>query len=191
MSSPQVTASNPARHWGKFGEIVEGISQEVFNEREVRASAGLLFIFGFGGYVTALNTNDFRLVQGFAIFFLFDMIIRLVVSPKYSPTMALGRLAVYWQRPEWVSARPKRLAWGIGFGLALSTCFLTGRLGAPLPVVMTLCGMCMGLLFFEAAFGICIGCLLQQRFSKEQPELCPGDTCSYVPGKPRNSTSDS
>ncbi|WP_281640577.1 DUF4395 domain-containing protein [Aurantimicrobium minutum] len=183
MTTPFELPPNPDRKWGRFGEIVEGYNQEVFNEREVRASAGILFLFGFSGFVTVLNTQDFRLVQGFALFFLIDMIIRLVFSPKYSPTMTLGRLAVYWQRPEWVSARPKRLAWGLGFGLALTTCLLMGRLGAPVPVVLTMCGICLSVLFLEAAFGICVGCFLQQRLSNEQPELCPGDTCNYVPGK--------
>lgn len=190
MTTPPAALPNPTRRWGKFGEVVEGFEIEVFNEREVRASAGILFAFGFGGFVTALTTSDFRLVQGFAIFFLFDMITRLLISAKYSPTMAIGRLAVYWQRPEWVSARPKRLAWGLGFGLALTTCFMMGRLGAPLPLVMSMCGLCMSLLFLEAAFGICVGCLLQQRLSKEKPELCPGDTCNYVPGTKRT-TKDS
>ena len=183
MTTPFELPPNPDSNWGRFGEIVEGYNQEVFNEREVRASAGILFLFGFSGFVTVLNTQDFRLVQGFALFFLIDMIIRLVFSPKYSPTMTLGRLAVYWQRPEWVSARPKRLAWGLGFGLALTTCLLMGRLGAPVPVVLTMCGICLSVLFLEAAFGICVGCFLQQRLSKEKPELCPGDTCNYVPGK--------
>lgn len=178
----QETNPNPRRNWGKFGEIVEGYDFEVFNEREVRASAGILFLVGFTGYVIAFLTLDFRLVQAFAMFFIFDMIIRLTLSPKYSPSMALGRIAVYWQRPEWVSAKPKRLAWGLGIGLALTTCFAMGRLFAPTWIVMTMCGICMSLLFLETAFGICVGCMLQQRFSKEKPQLCPGDSCNYTPG---------
>jgi hypothetical protein len=177
-----ITSVNPARKWAKLGESVEGYDFEVLNEREVRASAGILFAIGFAGYVIALVTFDFRLVQAFAMFFLFDMIIRLVVSPRYSPTMALGRLAVYWQRPEWVSAKPKRMAWGLGFGLALTTCFTMGQLGAPSWIVLTMCGVCMALLFLEVAFGICVGCMLQQRLSKEKLHLCPGDSCNYVPG---------
>jgi len=180
------SAANPARKWAKFGEEVEGFDFEVFNEREVRASAGILFAVGFSGYIIALTTFDFRLIQAFAMFFLFDMIIRLLISPRYSPTMALGRLAVYWQRPEWVSAKPKRLAWWLGFVLALTTCFAMGRLGAPSWIVLTMCGVCMSLLFMEAAFGICAGCLLQQRLSKQKPELCPGDSCNYVPGSPKS-----
>jgi len=36
-----------------FGERVEGIDIPVFNERAVRASAGLLFLVGFIGWMTA------------------------------------------------------------------------------------------------------------------------------------------
>lgn len=181
MNTTPSRKQNPSRKWGKFGEHVEGYSFEVFNEREVRASAGILFAIGFFGYVTALATANTRFMQAFAVIFIFDMIIRLTISPRYSPTLALGRLAVYRQRPEWVSAHPKRLAWGIGFGLALTTCFLMGRIGAPLPVIFVMCGLCMTLLFLETAFGICVGCILQQRMFGKNPELCPGDSCNYTP----------
>ena len=170
-----------SRRWEGFGERVSDYDFLVFNEREVRASAGILFAFGMIGFMTALNTGDFRVGQAFAVFFLVDMMIRLVASPHYSPTMALGRIAVYWQRPEWVSAAPKKFAWGLGFALALATCFAFGTLQAPLAVVMTMCGTCLVFLFAEAAFGICVGCLIQQTFSKTKPELCPGDSCDYRP----------
>ena len=176
-----MTEKSSARRWEGFGERVPDYDFLVLNEREVRASAGILFLFGLIGFVTAVNTGDFRLGQAFAIFFIFDMMIRLVGSPKYSPTMAVGRLAVYWQRPEWVSAHPKKFAWSLGFGLALTTCFAFGRLQAPIEVVLALCGTCLAFLFAEAAFGICVGCLMHQAFSKKKPELCPGDSCNYNP----------
>lgn len=179
-TTPDIPSKSP-RKWGKFGEQVVGYSFEVFNEREVRASAGILFTLGFAGYITAITTSNTRFMQGFAVIFLFDMIIRLTVSPKYSPTMFLGRIAVYRQKPEWVSARPKRFAWGLGFVLALTTCFLMGRVGAPLPYIFAMCGVCMTVLFLETAFGICVGCILQQRITGKKPELCPGDSCNYSP----------
>jgi hypothetical protein len=175
------TAEEPARKWNGFGEKVEGFDFLVMNEREVRASAGILFVFGFGGLVTAVTTSDFRLGQAFAIFFMFDMIIRLFISPKYSPSMALGRLAVYRQRPEWVSAKPKQVAWILGLALAMGTCFAMGRLGAPAEVVLAMCGTCVALLFLETAFGICVGCTLYRLFTRTKPEICPGDSCEYVP----------
>lgn len=176
-----MTEALPFRQWDGFGERIPEHDFLVFNEREVRASAGILFAFGMIGFVTALNTGDFRMGQAFAVFFLLEMMIRLVASPQYSPTMALGRIAVYWQRPEWVSAAPKKFAWGLGFALALATCFAFGTLQAPLAVVLAMCGICLVFLFAEAALGICVGCLIQQSLSKTKPELCPGDSCEYHP----------
>jgi hypothetical protein len=33
------------------------------------------------------------------------------------------------------------------------------------------------LLFFESAFGICVGCKLYNLFNKEKAQLCPGNVC--------------
>jgi hypothetical protein len=164
-----------------FGERIEGIDVPVFNEREVRAAAGILFLVGIVGYVTALTTGNFGPIRGFAILFLFDMMIRLFISPRLSPTMALSRLIIRRQRPEWVGAKQKQLAWGLGMGVALTACLMMGWLALPAIYTLILCGLCMGLLFLETAFGICIGCELSRAISKEKPELCPGDTCSYNP----------
>lgn len=167
--------------WSDFGQRIPEYDFEVLNEREVRASAGLLFTLGFAGYLVAITTGTFDLARGFAVLFLFDMMIRLTISPRYSPTMFLGRLAVYRQKPEWVDAAPKKIAWWMGFGLALTTCLAFGWLSAPVWIIFTLCGICLVFLFFEAALGICIGCEIAQRFGKKKPQLCPGDSCNYVP----------
>ena len=175
------TAQNPERSWGEFGEIVTGYDIPVFNEREVRASAGILFLIGFTGYVIAWTTGFVIPLRGFAVLFLFDMLIRLFISPRFSPTLALGRVIVYRQRPEFVGAPQKRFAWSLGLGIALTSCFTMGWLAAPLWVVLILCGICMSVLFLETAFGICVGCELQKRFSRTAPQYCPGDSCNYNP----------
>ena len=164
-----------------FGERIEGLDVSVFNEREVRAAAGILFLIGIVGYVTALTTGNFSLIRGFAILFLFDMMIRLFLSPRLSPTMALARIIVRRQRPEWVGAKQKQLAWSLGMGVALTACLMMGWLALPIVYTLILCGLCMGLLFLETAFGICVGCELSRAISKEKPQLCPGDTCNYNP----------
>ena len=182
MSTTPNEFSRSDRTWGKFGEVIPEYDFEIFNEREIRAGAGILFAIGLSGYVTGLTTGDFRIMQGFAILFLLDMIIRLTISPRYSPVLVTARFAVLRQKPEWVSARPKRFAWWLGVFLALSTCFLMGRVGAPLLLVLTMCGTCLTLLFLETAFGICVGCMLQQKLTRTKPELCPGDSCNYPAG---------
>lgn len=164
-----------------FGEKVEGIDIPVFNERAVRASAGLLFLVGFAAWMAAFYTGDFQPMRAFGALFLIEMMVRLTLSHRFAPAMAIGALMVRWQRPEWVGAPQKRFAWWLGFGLASVGCLGFGWLGFPAIWMLTLCGLCLVLLFLEAAMGICVGCELQRLFAKEPPQLCPGDRCSYTP----------
>jgi hypothetical protein len=39
------------------------------------------------------------------------MLIRVLVSPRYAPTLILGRLIVRNRAPEYVGARQKKFAW--------------------------------------------------------------------------------
>jgi hypothetical protein len=164
-----------------FGERVEGIDIPVFNERAVRAAAGILFLLGFTAVSAAFYTGDFHAVRAFAVFFLIDMGIRVGVNHRFAPTMALGALIVRRQRPEWVGAAQKRLAWGLGFGMAFIACMGMGFLGLQNEYMLLFCGFCLVLMFLETAFGICVGCELYRVFAKTPPQLCPGDVCSYVP----------
>jgi TRAP-type C4-dicarboxylate transport system permease small subunit len=45
------------------------------------------------------------------------------------------------------------------------------------PINLIVCSMCLLLLFFETAFGICIGCKIYNLLNKEQAQLCPGGVC--------------
>lgn len=178
MSEATATAEKPS-----FGESIPGIAIPVFDERAVRASAGLLFLFGFSGWMTAFFTGDFQLLRAFGALFLIEMMIRLTLSHRVAPAMALGTLLVRWQRPEWVSARQKRFAWWLGLSIAFLGCLGFGWLGFPGVWMLALCGLCLGLLFLEAAMGICVGCELQRLLSQTPPEMCPGDRCNYNPGE--------
>lgn len=164
-----------------FGEKVEGIDIPVFNERAVRASAGILFLLGFIAVSYAFFTDDFQPVRGFAILFLIDMGMRISLNHRFAPSMALGALIVRRQRPEWVGAAQKRLAWSLGFGMAFVACLGMGFLGLQNEYMLLLCGFCLSIMFLETAFGICVGCELYRVFSKEKPQLCPGDVCDYTP----------
>jgi hypothetical protein len=162
-----------------FGEKVEGIDIPVFNERAVRAAAGILFLLGFTAVSYSFYTGDFQPVRGFAIFFLIDMGIRIGVNHRFAPSMALGALIVRRQRPEWVGAAQKRLAWSLGFGMAFIACLGMGFGGLQNEYMLLFCGFCLLLMFLETAFGICVGCELYRVFAKTPPALCPGDVCSY------------
>ncbi len=166
------------------GEFVDGIDIPVVNERSVRAAAGLLLLLGVVGFATALFTGDVRLLRVFGITFTLEMNIRLFAGTRFAPVLLLGSLIVRRQRPEWVGASQKTLAWSIGLVGALTSCGVMGWLGLP-TVALAMCGGCLLVLFVETAFGICLGCEIQRRFGRTRPQLCPGDSCEYVPPRRR------
>ena len=160
-----------------FGEKMDVYAVPVLNEREVRASAGILFLFAMVAFMNAWLAGNFRLTKIFVIAFLVDFTIRIFVNPKYAPTMILGRFAVRHQAPEYVGAPQKRFAWAIGFVLALAMLYLIVINNVIGPINLIVCATCLTLMFFESAFGICLGCKIYQLFYKQEARLCPGGTC--------------
>lgn len=161
----------------KFGEAVSGYNIPVLNEREIRASAGILFVFMFISLMMIIFKGDFVMIKYVIIVFLTDMIIRVFVSPKYSPTLIIGRLIVSRQNPEYVGAAQKRFAWMIGIALATMMFFLMVVFNTYSVVTGLTCLVCLLFLFFESAFGICIGCVFYKLFYKEKAQYCPGEIC--------------
>ena len=161
----------------EFGETVEGYAVPVLNEREVRAGAGILFFFAMAAFMNAWMLGDFRQTRIFVIAFLVDFTIRIFVSPRYAPSLVVGRFAVRKQAPEYVGAPQKRFAWAIGFALALAMLFLVVINNVIGPINLLVCAACLILMFFESAFGICLGCKIYNGFNREQAQLCPGGSC--------------
>jgi len=160
-----------------FGETVEGYNIPVINEREARAAAGILFLFGLSSFFNAYLLHDFRLTQIFVTLFMIDFIIRVLINPRYAPSLILGRLFVANQTPEYVGATQKRFAWSIGLMLAIPMFFVIVVFEYMTPIKIAVCILCLSLLFFEAAFGICLGCKLYQLTTQKASQHCPGDVC--------------
>jgi hypothetical protein len=108
----------------QFGETVEGYNIPVLNEREIRASAGILFLFLFISWMLIIFKENFILIKYFNLIFLTDFIIRVFINPKFSPSLIVGRLIVSRQNPEYVGAAQKKFAWTIGLVLATIMFFL-------------------------------------------------------------------
>ena len=85
-----------------FGEVVEGYNIPVLNEREIRAAAGILFLMMFTSVMVVILTENFLMLKYAVTIFFTDIVIRVAISPKYSPTLILGRLIVRNQVPEYV-----------------------------------------------------------------------------------------
>jgi hypothetical protein len=167
-----------------FGEKVEGYPIPVLNEREIRAAAGLLFVLMFAAIEAAVLKGSFVLLKYAIAIFLPDMLIRVFVSPRWSPTLILGRLFVRNQVPEYVGARQKRFAWIIGASLGTVMFVLVNVLNTYSPISGIICLLCLVFLFAETAFGICIGCKLYPLVTRRKPELCPGEVCEVKDRQP-------
>ncbi len=161
----------------KFGEDVKGYNIPVLNEREIRAAAGMLFVLMFVAIMSAIMQADFTLLKYAVLIFLVDMLIRVLVNPKYSPLLILGRFVVRNQVPEYVGAIQKKFAWVIGIILALSMFILIVMLNTFSFITGLICMICLIFLFFESAFGICLGCKTYYWIYKEKAQYCPGEVC--------------
>ena len=169
-----------------FGEVVEGYEVKVLNEREARAGAGILFLLGFISFVNCMTTKSIEITQIFVFVFLFEFIIRVLINPKYAPSLIIGRFMVNNQVPEYVGASQKRFAWSIGLVLAIILLSLTTIFPSSTPIgeeslhnalIGLSCMTCLFLLYFEAVFGICLGCIIYNKFNKDAAKYCAGKVC--------------
>jgi hypothetical protein len=161
----------------KFGEDVEGYTIPVLNEREIRAGAGLLFLLMIISIMEAALKGNFTLLKYASILFLTDILIRVLINPKYSPVLILGRLIVRNQVPEYVGALQKKFAWIIGIILGMTIFIHLVVFNARGPVTGIVCLICLIFLFFETSFGICLGCKVYSWIYKEKAQYCPGEVC--------------
>src|SRR5674476_277151 len=161
----------------KFGEDIEGYDIPVLNEREIRASAGILFLLMLISLMLILFKGDFLLIKYGITIFLTDFIIRVFINPKFSPSLIIGRLIVRNQVPEYVGARQKKFAWIIGVVLATTMFIFMVVVNSYSPITGIICLICLIFLFFESAFGICLGCKFYTLFYKEKAQYCPGEVC--------------
>jgi hypothetical protein len=161
----------------QFGEKVEGYNIPVLNEREIRASAGILFLGLILSLMQILYKGDFLMIKYFITIFLTDFTIRIFINPKFSPTLILGRLIVGNQVPEYVGAAQKKFAWIIGLALSVIMFTFMVLINSYSPITGIICLICLIFTFFESVFGICLGCKFYKLFYKEKAQYCPGEVC--------------
>ncbi len=158
-----------------FGEDIEGYDYKVINERDARASAGIMFLLGMLSLFSVYLHRTIFWAELFSITFILEFFIRTVINPKYAPYMLIGNLIVNRQKPDWVEAKPKQFAWILGLILGIIMTFYILYDVISL-VRLSICWLCLFLLYVESVFGICLGCLLYKKLNIKLNK-CPGDIC--------------
>jgi len=161
----------------QFGEEIEGYDIPVLNEREIRAAAGILFVFMLISLMFILFKGNFIMIKYVIIIFLTDLLVRVFINPAFAPTLIIGRWIVSRQTPEYVGAAQKKFAWKIGLVLAGLMFLLMVVVNSYSIITGLSCLVCLVFLFFESAFGICLGCLFYGLFYKEKAQYCAGEIC--------------
>ena len=163
------------QYFFNFGEKVSGYDYLLINEREARASAGIMLVLGILSLFSVYIFRTLLWAELFSLTFIFEFFMRTVVNPKYAPYMLLGSLIVYNQKPEWVEAKPKRFAWVLGMilGLIMTYYILFDIISL---LRLSICVVCLILLFLESSFGICLGCILYKQLNVKLNN-CPGGVC--------------
>jgi len=170
----------------QFGEEMAEYPVRVLNEREARAGAGLLFLVAAVAFVRAVGFAEYTPARLVVLGFFIDFAIRVLVNPRFAPSLVLGRLIVARQEPEFVGAPQKRFAWALGLAMATVGMVLVFGLNMAGPALMLLCLTCLALLYMEAAFGICVGCKLFALVARETARMCPGGVCGLGGPAPIN-----
>jgi len=166
-----------------YGEKVSGYEEGVLNEKEVRATAGIMFLLGMIVIFVGIGYNHTMMARVYLGFVSFDFIIR-IINPKYSPALLFGRMFIQNQKPEYVGAIQKRFAWMLGWIISLPMVYWFVLNWDITFYKVLICVLCLGLLFMEAALSICVGCKLYSFFTRKKAQNCSGGTCEVRTKEP-------
>jgi Domain of unknown function (DUF4395) len=171
--------------------VVDGkeLHAAVVNEHEARAAAGITMALGAVAFVYASFDKLFWPIQTVTAFFAVDFLLRVTAGLERSPTGVLAGWMARRQPPQWVSAKPKRFAWTLGFAMALAMTVITNS-GIRGVLPKTICLICLTLMWLEAVLGLCLGCEFYAfvvrrgwRARDEAFEICANGACDLEVAK--------
>jgi len=160
----------------EYGEKVPGYDATVINEREAKAAAGILFMLGMIVIFVGIGYNHVIVARVYLAFMFIDFTARMI-SPKYSPSLLLGKFVVQNQIPDYTGGLQKRFAWTLGWLISLPMMWWFVIHWDITFYKVLICVLCLTLMFLEAAFSICVGCTLYKLIIREKPKYCPNGSC--------------
>jgi len=167
----------------EYGEKVPGYDVTVINEREARAAAGILATLGMIVIFVGIGYNHIIVARVYLAFLFIDFTAR-IISPKYSPSLLLGKFIVRNQKPEYVGGLQKRFAWTLGWLVSLPMLYWFVLHWDITFYKVMICVLCLTLMTLESAFSICVGCMIYKALIDKDPQHCPGGVCEIKEREP-------
>ena len=189
-NAPSGTIAIPESTSRVYGDVIHGtdasgkaLQAGVFEEGQVRAAAGLTLALGTMAFVYAYFTKIYVPIQAVTTLFFFEFLIRVTLGIRYSPMGMIAHWMTRRNTPQWVSAKPKRFAWTLGLFMSLAMMIITNS-GIRGPLPLTICLICLTLMWLEAVLGLCLGCeihrfLVRRGWAErdEDYEICANGAC--------------
>ena len=174
-----------------YGQPFQGLTHNgqalqagVFNEHAVRAAAGVTMVLGAVAFVYAYFDKVYVPIQIVTTLFFVEFLVRVTAGFQYSPLGLVSRWLTKRAAPHWVSAQPKRFAWTLGLVMSFAMMVITNS-GIRGALPLTICLICLTLMWLEAVLGICLGCeihgLMVRRgwVQKDKSfEICSNGACA-------------
>jgi hypothetical protein len=177
--------------YGNYGEVIPGLTIDgrqitagVFDETQVRAAAGLTLALGATAFAYAYFGKVYEPIKLVTVLFFIEFTVRVALGIRYSPIGQLAKLMTRRHAAVWVSARPKRFAWSLGLAMSFAMAIITNvDIRGALP--LTICMICMVLMWMEAVLGLCLGCEIYRFMVRRgwvardaASEICRDGTCT-------------
>jgi hypothetical protein len=158
-----------------------------FNEHAVRAAAGLTMAAGAVAFVYAYFAKAYAPIQIVTALFFVEFVARLAFGLARSPIGIVAHWMTRRQAPDWVSAKPKRFAWTLGLAMSLAMTVITNS-GIRGALPLTICLVCLTLMWLEAVLGLCLGCEIHRVLVRRgwigkdaEYEVCTHGACAVEP----------
>ena len=133
------------------------VDAAVEDEHAVRAAAGLTMVAGAVAFGYAYFDRQYVPLQVVTACFAVEFLIRVTLGLRVSPAGLIAGVITAGRAPDWVSAAPKRFAWTLGLAMSLAMTAITNS-GIRGPLPLTICLICLALMWLEAVLGLCLGC---------------------------------
>lgn len=173
-----------------YGELIHGLRHDgqpvqagVFNEHQVRAAAGMTLVLGAVAFVYAYFAKQYVPIQIVTTLFFVEFLVRVGFGIQASPLGVVAGWMVRRRAPEWASAKPKRFAWTLGLVMSFAMMVITNS-GIRGALPLTICLICLTLMWLEAVLGLCLGCeihglLVRRGWARkdEAYEICAHGAC--------------
>jgi hypothetical protein len=177
-----------------YGQLIQGQAPDgralqagVFNEHQVRAAAGLTLVLGTVALVYAYFAKVYQPIQIVTTAFFIEFLVRVTAGIQFSPLGVVAGWMTRRRAPEWASAKPKRFAWTLGLVMSFAMMVITNT-GIRGALPLTICLICLVLMWLEAVLGLCLGCEIHGFMVRrgwvakdEAYEICSNGACAVQP----------